>query len=241
MADRFFTERVIDSERATLEGPEAHHLLNVMRAKPGDEVVLFDGSGVEFEARVERCGRSSVELAVLSRTVLDRELPFALIVGVALPKGDRQKWLVEKLTELGVTSLVPIETRRGVAQPVASALDRLRRSVVEASKQCGRNRLMRIEGPRTVERFVLDADRGDPRWIAHPGGECLAKQFEMIRGRDAEIDSISVVVGPEGGFALEEVDVAIAAGWQKIDLGMRILRVETAAVALAAAAATLAR
>jgi 16S rRNA (uracil1498-N3)-methyltransferase len=241
MADRYFTERAIDGESATLEGSEAHHLLNVMRGKPGDEVVLFDGCGVEFEARVERCGRSSVELAVLSRTVLDRELPFALIVGVALPKGDRQKWLVEKLTELGVTSLVPIETRRGVAQPVASALDRLRRSVVEASKQCGRNRLMRIETPRTLAQFVTDADRGNPCWLAHPGGESLAKQLEMIRARDAEIDSISVVVGPEGGFTLEEVDAAIAAGWQKIDLGMRILRVETAAVALAAAAATLAR
>jgi 16S rRNA (uracil1498-N3)-methyltransferase len=234
MADRYFLEKVIDSDHATLEGAEAHHLLHVMRAKPGVEVVLFDGSGAEFEARVEKCGRSSVELAVLSRTVIDRELPFELIFGVALPKGDRQKWLVEKLTELGVTTLAPIETRRGVAQPFESALDRLRKSVIEASKQCGRNRLMRIDAPQTVDHFALHADSTMPRWIAHPGGDGVAKHLDEIRGQAMECKSISVLVGPEGGFTSEEAAAAVSAGWRQIDLGTRILRVETAAIAIAA-------
>ena len=78
---------------------------------------LFDGSGAEFDAEVIASKRSEVELQVLERREVDRELPFRLEVGVALPKGDRQKWLVEKLTELGVTTLVPLVTERGVARP----------------------------------------------------------------------------------------------------------------------------
>src|SRR5262245_11086107 len=96
MADRYFVDSPITADHVSLEGSEAHHLLHVMRAKLGAEVVLFDGSGAQFHARVEKLSRSSVDLAVLSRTVVDRELPFVLTVGVALPKGDRQKWLVEK-------------------------------------------------------------------------------------------------------------------------------------------------
>src|SRR5688500_9189413 len=101
MSDRFFVETPIDSEQAELIGPEAHHLAHVMRAGPGAEVTLFDGSGAEFAARVTKIGRSRVELTVSARREIDRELPFPLVLGVALPKGDRQKWLVEKATELG--------------------------------------------------------------------------------------------------------------------------------------------
>src|SRR5687768_11687842 len=142
MSERFYSSQRITGDRATLDGPEAHHLLHVMRARVGDKVTLFDDSGAEFEATVESLGRSDAAVRILERREVDRDLPARLVVGVALPKGDRQRWLVEKLTELGVTELVPLATERGVAQPTASALDRLRRGVVEAAKQCGRNRLM---------------------------------------------------------------------------------------------------
>jgi 16S rRNA (uracil1498-N3)-methyltransferase len=238
MADRYFSERPIASDRAVLEGPEAHHLLHVMRAKRGDEVVLFDGSGAEFAARVEQTNRSSVELAVLAQGVVDRELSLAVTLGVALPKGDRQKCFIEKLTELGVTRLVPLQTQRGVAQPLEAALERLQRSVIEASKQCGRNRLMSIDAPQTAEHFLNRAQKQTPRWIAHPGGKSLSAEIERLRSA-GELHSLSVAVGPEGGFTDDEVALARAAEWQAVDLGPRILRVETAAVALAAAAGLL--
>ena len=113
MPDRYFADSAIVSDRATLSGPEAHHLVHVMRAQAGDEVLLFDGSGAEFLARVEHVGRAEVQLAIVSRAEVDRELAFPLVLGVALPKGDRQRWLVEKATELGVTQLVPLITTRG--------------------------------------------------------------------------------------------------------------------------------
>jgi 16S rRNA (uracil1498-N3)-methyltransferase len=235
MSERYFVEEPISGERATLSGPEAHHLIHVMRAVPGTQVTLFDGGGDEFSAVVGQIRRSEVELTILSRESVDRELPFVLTLGVALPKGDRQKWLVEKAVELGVTRIVPLRTRRGVAQPVEQAIARLQRAAVEASKQCGRNRLMQIDEPRDWSDFVADAD-APCRLVAHPGGECLdAHLRENVKTASADVRA---AVGPEGGFADEEIAMAVEAGWRAIGLGRRILRVETAALMLAAVIAS---
>jgi 16S rRNA (uracil1498-N3)-methyltransferase len=241
MSERFFADRPITGDRAVLEGPEAHHLLHVMRAQPGDEVVLFDGSGAEFAARVEQTKRSVVELAVLSQKVVNRELSLAITLGVALPKGDRQKWLVEKLTELGVARLVPLVTHRGVAQPLEAARDRLQRTVIEACKQCERNHLMKIDVPHTVEQFLTGADPQGVRWFAHPGGANLVSEIDRLQNRECELAAVSIAVGPEGGFTDDELAASTANGWRPIDLGSRILRVETAALALASAVGLLAR
>jgi 16S rRNA (uracil1498-N3)-methyltransferase len=237
MSDRFFSSQPITGDHATLDGSEAHHLLHVMRAKVGERVTLFDGSGAEFDAEVEKCGRSEVALAVLARREVDRELPFELVVGVSLPKGDRQKWLVEKLTELGVTELVPLETERGVAQPTASALERLGRGVIEAAKQCGRNRLMRVAKPQACGEWVLAECVGEGllRLVAHPAGESIG-EFDLSGSTRVHLS-----IGPEGGFTDAEVAAADDAGWRSVALGPRILRVETAAVALSAVVAQRAR
>jgi 16S rRNA (uracil1498-N3)-methyltransferase len=239
MSERFFSPHPITAGGMMLDGPEAHHLLHVMRAAVGDEVTLFDGTGAEFKATVETLRRADAELRIVERREIDRELPFALVVGVALPKGDRQKWLVEKLTELGVTTLVPLITERCVAQPAAAAVERLRRSVIEAAKQCGRNRLMKIAEPQPWNVWIATGCLGssdseppaDRRLLAHPSGLPLS-------GLDlSQPVSTQVTVGPEGGLTDAEVAAATTAGWQSVSLGQRILRVETAAIALAAAVA----
>jgi 16S rRNA (uracil1498-N3)-methyltransferase len=241
MSERFFSSEPITSERVTLDGGEAHHLLHVMRARVGELVTVFDDSGFEFAGEVEKLGRCEVALRIIERRRVDRELPFPLIIGIALPKGDRQKWLVEKLTELGVTTLVPLATERGVAQPVAGALDRLRRAGIEAAKQCGRNRLMRIAAPQAWSDWLSGSppaeewlgaagDRMEThRLVAHAGGKQLS-QLETIASQPTQ-----VAIGPEGGFTERDIGQAMGAGWQLVDLGPRILRVETAAVAIAAA------
>jgi 16S rRNA (uracil1498-N3)-methyltransferase len=237
VSDRFYISNPIATDHATLDGPEAHHLLHVMRATAGTQITLFDGTGSEFTAVVESLRRAEADLRIVARSEINRELPFDLVVGVALPKGDRQKWLVEKLTELGVTTLVPLVTDRGVAQPTSGAIDRLRRSVIEAAKQCKRNRLMQIIEPQKWEAYVSDR-AGDPqssarRIVAHPGGTPLSSiDF-------GEPQSNYVAIGPEGGLTDAEVSVAVNIGWQQVSLGQRILRVETAAIACAAAAALL--
>ncbi len=203
-------------------------MLHVMRGKVGDEVILFDGSGCEFGARVERLSRSSVELAVHQRQAVDRELPLALTLGVALPKGERQKWLIEKAVEVGVTSVVPLMTARGVAQPNGKVLERLRRQVIEASKQCGRNRLMTIADPCRLEVWTAETS-SESAFLLHPSGPPLSDRCEMLGGQKA----VTLCVGPEGGFTDDEVHAAEAAGWDVVGLGRRILRIETAAITAA--------
>src|SRR4051812_47803015 len=198
MSERFFSPHPITARCMMLDGPEAHHLLHVMRASVGDEVTLFDDSGAEFKATVETLRRADAELRIVERNEIDRELPFPLVVGVALPKGDRQKWLVEKLTELGVSTLVPLITERCVAQPAASAVDRLRRSIIEAAKQCGRNRLMEIAEPRLWTNWISEI--ATRRLLAHPGGKPL------IELESKQAQPTSLTIGPEGGLTDTEVD-----------------------------------
>jgi 16S rRNA (uracil1498-N3)-methyltransferase len=235
MSERFFVETPIAGDQALLVGSEAHHLIHVMRATQGVRVVLFDGSGAEFVAEVRKLGRADVELSVLERRVVDRELGISLVLGIALPKGDRQKWLVEKAVELGVSQIVPLRTTRGVAQPVDQALTRLARSVVEASKQCGRNRLLQLSGPQTWGDFVTP--HGDSSWrlLAHPAIRHTASIRSALPDKlPSHKSPIRLAVGPEGGLAPDEIEMAVASGWQLVDLGSRILRTETAAIVLAA-------
>jgi 16S rRNA (uracil1498-N3)-methyltransferase len=227
MARRCFSEVPITGSHATLGGSEAHHLLHVLRATPAMQLTLFDGSGKEFNAEVAVCGRSTVELNVLESHEVDRELPFPLTLGVALPKGDRQRWIVEKAVELGVTRIVPLVTERSEKQ----GGEKLGRYVVEASKQCGRNRLMEIAAPQRWADWLATLPNGDPAspsraWIAHPTGRPLTVE-DLVHDRPAWI-----AIGPEGGLTDEEATAA--EGWELVGLGPRILRIETAAIGLVA-------
>lgn len=231
MSERFFLGRpwqepgAGDADQVRLTGAEARHLAQVVRGRIGDQVVLFDGTGREIQARITAVARGEIVLNVLSSAQVDRELPWEISLAVALPKGDRQRWLVEKATELGVTRLIPLKTDRGVAQPTDSALARLARYVVEASKQCGRNRLMAIEPPQSLAE-LRPHDRG---CLADPSGRPFG---DLPLPKPAE--RTFVVVGPEGGFTDAEVATARDAGFEIVSLGPRILRVETAALTMAA-------
>lgn len=229
MGQRFFVETSIGGNTATLAGQEALHVAKVMRARIGDEITLFDGSGDEFTARIANIGRSEIKLEIVDRRTVSRELTFSLTLGVALPKGDRQKRLVEKLTELGVTRLVPLIAQRGVAQPEPKTIVRLRRSVIEASKQCGRNHLMEISEPLPCSNFLNESPPSALRVLAHPGSD-TASPIPRREQRD-----VILAIGPEGGFTDDEVSQSGKEGWQRVNLGSRMLRVETAALALAAA------
>jgi 16S rRNA (uracil1498-N3)-methyltransferase len=228
MSIRYFFDEPIALGRVMLTGPEAHHLIHVMRAAPGEEIILFDGHGAEFAAVIQNMRRSEVELLVLSRQEVDRELPIEITLGIALPKGDRQKWLIEKAVELGVACIVPLHTERAVAQPVDQAISRLRRSVIEASKQCGRNRLMRIDPSCDWSDFLQKTAAAPCRLLAHPR---LDKSATVLPSKIP--DRVILAIGPEGGFTEAEVSSAISSGWRPVDLGSRILRVETAALAMA--------
>src|SRR5262249_28882829 len=152
--------------------------------------------GHEYAAAVRAVGRREVAVDVLAVATPAREVGFPVEVAAPLPKGDRAQFLLEKLTELGVTSFVPLQTERSVVHPREAKLDRLQRHVIEASKQCGRNVLLRV-GPLTDwESYCCRKDLPPLRVVAHPGGP--SPSWPMGQ-------AVALAVGPEGGFTDAEI------------------------------------
>jgi 16S rRNA (uracil1498-N3)-methyltransferase len=230
MADRYFIDASLSPGLVELDGAEAHHLAAVCRLRLGDAVCLFNGDGREYPARVVEVGKRRVTLEVTAIEAPQRELGFRLEVAAPLPKGDRAQFLLEKLTELGVTSFTPLHTARSVVHPREAKLDKLQRHVIEASKQCGRNVLLQVQPLTEWKTFCASSTLPASRLLAHPSAEDGL--------RNANRSDVVFAVGPEGGFTEEEVALALANGWQTVSLGPRILRIETAALALAASFGT---
>jgi len=222
VSDRFFFDGPLGPGDVTLTGPEAHHLTTVRRFGPGAAVTLFNGDGREYPATVIESGKKRVTLLVSRVEIPDRELAAPLHIASALPKGDRGDFLIEKLTELGVTDFTPLTTERSVVRADDARADKLRRAVIEASKQCGRNVLMRVHPPSRWLDWCARQTGG--RFVAHPAGTFLSQ---------APADGATIAIGPEGGFTEQEIQTARSAGWELVSFGPRTLRVETAALATA--------
>jgi 16S rRNA (uracil1498-N3)-methyltransferase len=228
MAERFYVNCELGPGPVLVQGAEAHHLAVVCRVRPGDAVCLFNGDGHQYPARIEGISRREVALEVFAVESPARELPFRLDVAAPLPRGDRAQFLLEKLTELGVASFTPLRTARSVVHARVTKLDKLQRHVIEASKQCGRNVLMKVQPTIEWSAFCRAAELPPRRVLGHPGGDWTRADASSKAGCDT-----LTAVGPEGGFTEEEVAMSQAAGWRLLDLGPRILRVETAAIVLA--------
>ncbi len=246
MLRRFFLAEPVRDELVELGDAQAHHLLHVMRASVGDRVVLFDGTGLEYMAQVQQLGRRDVLLRITSQQAVDREPARAVTLAVAMPKGDRQDWLVQKATELGVKRLIPWVCQRSVATAKATAkaaasTKRWQRIVIEASKQCHRTRLMTVDRPLPFAAVVQG--QSEPlRLLAAPRRDHLdpvvADAFLPLRQAleqpNNPVAPVVIGIGPEGGWTDDELRLAVDQNWRLIGLGDRILRTETAAIAAAA-------
>jgi 16S rRNA (uracil1498-N3)-methyltransferase len=231
VSDRFYADDDLQAGSVELTGPEAHHLTHVLRKRIGDAVAIFNGRGREATGEIVATNR---RVTVVRLTGV-RELPPPpgphVTLAVAVPKQDRFRWLAEKAMELGVRRLIPLRTERGIVEPGGGKLDKIRRAVVEAGKQCGASWLMDVAEVTTFREFIGQAGKPDPRVvIAHPGGGSLAAAVGTV----TPSDSVCFVVGPEGGFTDDEFESATAAGAIPVSLGSHKLRIETAAIALAA-------
>ncbi len=228
MTRRYYvSELLAEGGLIELSPAEAQHAIRVMRVVVGDAVVLFDGMGREASAIIQSVGRNECICVIESVNLVDRELDRSLHLAIALPKPDRAREMIERLTEIGVTKVTPIVAQYTQRPPTESLLEKLRRSVIEASKQCGRNRLLEI-APMVSSVDFFHANHSGQRWIAHPSPDAQDRRFEFFSA-----DSLVAVIGPEGGFSDDEVCQAMEHGFQPIVLGNRIYRVETAAVVIA--------
>jgi 16S rRNA (uracil1498-N3)-methyltransferase len=227
MADRYYCPGLPSTGSVALEGDEARHLARVARKTVGDLVVLFDGCGRSAQSQVISIEKHHVNLEI-RECKIDRPRWLDLTLFVAPPKGDRFDWIVEKATELGVSRLVPLRSERAVVDPRGSKLDRLRRTVIEACKQSGRNELMDIAEVASLDRAVQSPEFRF-RGLADSGG--LAPRQWTVPPSPSKA---AVLIGPEGGWTEAERQTAAANGWTSLGLGPTRLRVETAAIAAVA-------
>ncbi len=214
---------ILSVGRLTLPSAEAHHVRDVLRLGVGDDLELFDAAGGTGSARIVSV-TDGVEVDVSAITIADRPA-VELTVAAAVPKGDRADWMVEKLSELGVARFVPLAAARSVVVPGGrNKIERWERIAVEAAKQSRRPGVMAIDGV-TPLADVVGRSRG---WILSTEGNTIPI------GSVALPASLTVLVGPEGGWTADELASCAAAGWAAVRLGATVLRVETAAVAIAA-------
>ena len=215
-------------KRASLDDSEAHHL-RVRRAREDERVEVLDGSGLTGTGRLVRVGSDwMVEIQSAERQPAQPQLTLAVAAG------DRERftWMAEKAVELGVSAIVPLETARtaGVATRLRDAHGaKLRRVVLEATKQCGAAWAPTVEPWLALEKFLARPIQGTG-WLADPAGALPPATLDDT--------PLTVVIGPEGGFTAEERAALVSAGYRPVALGANTLRFETAALAAAAAAGT---
>ncbi len=205
----------------------ASHLAKVLRARAGDELILFSGDGHEYLGAVEAVRGSRVSASVGPGSAVDRESVLAITLVQCVPRGDRMDLIVQKATELGVTRIVPVLSQRSVVrldkQQRESKASHWRAVAVNACEQCGRNRVPAIEAPSALVDYLGSTS---------PAGARLVLEPEADRATPPLISTaVEIAVGPEGGFAAEELEAFQIARFARIRLGPRILRTETAAIA----------
>jgi 16S rRNA (uracil1498-N3)-methyltransferase len=222
----------------TLIADEARHLREVLRLKPGDEVYVFDGAGKEFLSRIEESRRDTARLEIIREVEPARpESKLQLTLALALLKGEKFDLVVQKATELGVTSLVPVMTRHADIRlrdesDAAKRVTRWQRIAMEAAKQSGRAVVPTVASVITFASLIQTQSSGSKRLLfSERDGDSLIQAKQDLA---AGANQITALVGSEGGWSDEEIAAARAAGWAIVTMGGRTLRAETAAIAVTA-------
>jgi 16S rRNA (uracil1498-N3)-methyltransferase len=225
----YFPQALTSAERYTLSGDQHRHISQVLRLKPGAALTLFDGTGGEYAAVIEEVQRARSLVHTGEHRDVDRESPLAVRLAQGVGRGDRTDYAIQKAVELGVTSIVPLLTRRGVvrldAQRAKRRLSHWHGIMVHACQQCGRNRIPELHPTITLNDWLQDYREGGLDLLMDPEASVGVGELAYEGGL------ISLVVGPEGGLDRTEREAAYAAGFRGITMGPRTLRTETAAVA----------
>lgn len=233
MIPRFFCDIPLQAgQGVTLPDEVAHHAERVLRLRPGDDVVLFNGRGGEYVGQIGSLGKVA-RVMLFAHDSVERESPIHVTLAQGLAAADRMDWAIQKATELGVARIVPVACARSVVR-LAGPREQRRlvhwRSVaVSACEQCGRNRLPDLTDvqPRR-DWLAVAAHTMEPRLMLAPGAPMALRDIE----RPARL---TLLVGPEGGLTAEEAKAAESAGFRPVRLGPRVMRTETAGVAALAA------
>ncbi|MFC1724624.1 RsmE family RNA methyltransferase [candidate division KSB1 bacterium] len=231
IGDVFYTQpENISDKSLVLKGSEFHHCFKVSRKKKGDVIGVIDGEGRHYVCVIDKKGRDYAECRIERIDFKPRE-PFCDIILIqALIKGDRFDWIVEKATELGVTSIIPVVTEKTVLKPNPAKLKRWKKIALSALKQCGGTVLPEINEILSFPEAVDKVFKNDLKLIAYMSGS--SRPVKKILGSQhfSGRPKIVVAIGPEGDFTIAEIDKAKESGFLPVSLGERRLRSETAAL-----------
>ena len=218
----------------TIESAEAHHIKNVLRLKPGDQLKLFDGTGYEYQAVISSIGTDKVEVEIQHKLQTDVGAGARILVAQAFLKQKKMDDLVRKLSELGIACWIPFFSHRSVARPdkdrLAGRVQRWKRIATEALKQSRRSTMLEISDALAFEDLLELSKPYDLKIVCWEN-EASPLNRDIGAQKGTPLKSIMVLLGPEGGFTGQEIETARQNGFVTAGLGPRILRAETAALA----------
>jgi 16S rRNA (uracil1498-N3)-methyltransferase len=228
----FITPEQVREPSITITGDDLRHIRTVLRKQPGDPLMLLDGRGMEYIVRIAAMERSGIDTEIVERR--KRELPAVRItLGQGLPKSDKMDLIVQKATELGVSSLAPLITERTIVKvkDEEKRNERWRKIAREAAMQSDRPDIPKVERIRPFGEYISTLDPGPLPLLLFPWEEGTVPIKRVLR-QTPGAQNIVVLIGPEGGFSQAEADAAKGKGFHLVSLGPNILRTETAAVAV---------
>ena len=225
---RIYTEQNLQSNVSiALESGPSTHIARVLRMAVGDPLRLFNGTGGEYPATLCAVNKRSVQVTTQDHQIQELESPLRLELGIAISRGDRMDWVIQKATELGVASIAPLTTQRsGVklkGNRASKKQQHWRQIIISACEQCGRNRLPELQTLASVDDW-LPSVAADRKFVLHHRDTRADKAVTTP-------DSVAILIGPEGGLSPEEIAAAGSYGFEALALGPRILRTETAPLA----------
>lgn len=232
----FVDPRQIAGNTVTITGADVNHMKNVLRMKPGEVIRISDEKDFCGQCQVKTLEEDRILLEILSEET-STELPVEVTLFQGLPKGDKMEWIVQKNTELGIHKIVPVAMHRCVvkldAKKAASKVSRWQSIAESAGKQSGRTRLPEVADVVSFRTALQMAAEYDLLLLPYESAEGMTGARALL-AQAAPGMKIGILIGPEGGFEPYEVEEAQAAGWQVLSLGKRILRTETAGMAVMA-------
>ena len=235
---RFYHSRELAPHREIfLDEAAAYHAVRVLRLKEEDAVVLFNGKGGEYPARITGMSKTKVTVLTGEWRNIERESPLQIILAQAVSSTEKMDFTVQKAVELGAAAIQPLASQRSVVRLDAARaqkrIEHWRKVAIAACEQCGRNRIPQIAEMISLKKFLVKAENGALRLMLSPRGGMPFKQLKYQGG------GILLLVGAEGGLTAEEEQAAVGAGFTPVTLGKRVLRTETAGLAALAAMQTL--
>lgn len=212
------------------EGEEFHHMTNVMRARNGEKIILFNGNGIFYHAEINELAKKYAKIKVLSEEKSQNEPKMHLTVFQALAKGDKLSLIMQKITELGASELAIFDSEFCDVKANTTRVDRLETIAISAAKQCKRASITKQSGVyklSEVEKMIPDFDAF---YVAYENEDGFSLAGDLIKNKQ-NLKNIALMIGAEGGFSEKEIEMLKAAGAKIVSMGNRILRTETAAIA----------